>query len=155
MNRNDGLTMHAVKDMMNDYRVIRHDGLGYIKLRPAHTVSRHRDTLEYFKLVIDERKDSKIVVVSHMAPSAQSVHLKYKNAQLVNGAYYSDLSEFILDRPQIQLWIHGHTHHNFDYTIGTTRVVCNPRGYVGYERGTQEQDPYYPMIIDLDIDDKK
>jgi len=51
----------------------------------------------------------------------------------MNGAYHSDLSEFILDHPQIKLWTHGHTHHPFDYMIGGTRIVCNPRGYDGYE----------------------
>jgi hypothetical protein len=24
-------------------------------------------------------------------------------------------------------------HENFDYQIGETRVVCNPRGYIGHE----------------------
>jgi len=28
-----------------------------------------------------------------------------------------------------RLWLHGHTHSPRDYVIGTTRVVCNPRGY--------------------------
>ena len=28
-----------------------------------------------------------------------------------------------------RLWLHGHTHSARDYVIGTTRVVCNPRGY--------------------------
>jgi hypothetical protein len=27
--------------------------------------------------------------------------------------------------------------------------VANPRGYVGYERDTQELDPYYPQIIEV------
>jgi hypothetical protein len=51
----------------------------------------------------------------------------------MNGGYHSDLSEFILDHPEIVLWTHGHTHELFDYTIGDTRIVCNPRGYIGYE----------------------
>ena len=51
----------------------------------------------------------------------------------MNGGYHSDLSEFILDNPQIKLWTHGHTHEDFDYMIGSTRVVCNPRGYINYE----------------------
>ena len=51
----------------------------------------------------------------------------------MNGAYSSDLSELMLDHPQIRMWTHGHTHHNFDYMIGQCRVVCNPRGYIGYE----------------------
>ena len=51
----------------------------------------------------------------------------------MNGGYSSDLESFIIDRPQIKLWTHGHTHDDFDYTIGSTRVVCNPRGYDSYE----------------------
>jgi hypothetical protein len=51
----------------------------------------------------------------------------------MNGAYSSDLDQFILDRPQIKLWTHGHTHEPFDYMIGSTRVVCNPRGYINHE----------------------
>lgn len=149
MNNYDPLTLHAVSDMMNDYRMIRHDGLGYTKLRPAHTVLRHRDTLSYFKTVIDERKDSKVVVVSHMAPSYQSIHENYRNDKIMNGAYYTELSEFILDRPQIKTWIHGHVHTDFDYQVGDCRVVCNPRGYVGFERDTQENDPYQPLLIEV------
>jgi hypothetical protein len=30
---------------------------------------------------------------------------------------------------RVRLWVHGHTHDSFDYTIKGTRVVCNPRGY--------------------------
>jgi hypothetical protein len=51
----------------------------------------------------------------------------------MNGGYSSDLSAFILDNPQIKLWTHGHTHEDFDYMLGSTRIVCNPRGYDGYE----------------------
>lgn len=50
LNRGDPMTLHAVGDMMNDYRVIRHDGLGYTKLRPAHTLGRHRESVEYFSI---------------------------------------------------------------------------------------------------------
>jgi hypothetical protein len=133
MNRGDPITLYTVANGMNDYRVIRHDGLGYTKLRPAHTLSRHRRSLEFIGNSIKDNPAERIVVVSHMAPSELSINPKYKNDRYMNGAYYSDLSEFILDRPQIALWCHGHVHTPFDYTIGNTRVVCNPRGYEGYE----------------------
>jgi Icc-related predicted phosphoesterase len=133
MNKGDPLTLHAVADMMNDYRIIRHDGHGYSKLRPAHTAARHRRSVEYIRTIIEGRFDEKFVVVGHMAPSKLSVHPRYQNDTLMNGAYASDLSEFIMDHPQIKLWTHGHTHHKFDYMIGSTRIVCNPRGYIGYE----------------------
>lgn len=133
MNKYDPLTLHAVRDMMNDYRAIRNDYNGFIPLKPADTVERHRKTREYIFHVADENKDKKIVVVTHHTPSFQSCSEQYKHDYLMNGAYHSELSEEILQRPQIKLWTHGHTHHCFDYTIGETRVVCNPRGYDGYE----------------------
>jgi Icc-related predicted phosphoesterase len=119
--------------MMNDYRVIRNDEHGYSKLRPAHTVHRHQQTLSYLKQVLADMKDKKVVFVGHHAPSAMSTHDRYKHNvhYIMNGGYHSELSEFILDHPQLVLVTHGHMHDPFDYNIGTTRVVCNPRGYKG------------------------
>lgn len=134
MNKFDPLTLHAVRDMMNDYRATVNDKAGFRKLKPADTVERHRLTRDYIELIADENKDKKVVVVTHHSPSFQSMHPMYANDHIMNGAYHSDLSELILDRPQIKLWTHGHTHHPFDYTIGECRVVCNPRGYDGYEQ---------------------
>jgi len=129
MNKGDPLTMHAIGDMMNDFRVIKNDHHGYTKLRPAHVMDRHRKTVGYIQQIVDFNKDKKCVVVGHHAPSFQSISVQYKHETLMNGGYASDLSEFILDRPQIKLWTHGHMHQTFDYMIGETRVVCNPRGY--------------------------
>ena len=129
MNRADPLTLHAVNDMMNDFSLIRNDEQGYTKLRPAHTVMRHRNTLEYIRLMMEGKFDEKFVVVGHHAPTFLSVHEHYRNEHLMNGAYASDLSDFILDHPQIKLWTHGHMHDPCDYMMGETRVVCNPRGY--------------------------
>ena len=75
----------------------------------------------------------KYVVVGHHAPCKASTHPKYIDDTMMNGAYSSDLSDFILDRPCIKLWVHGHMHDTFDYMVGSTRVVCNPRGYYGHE----------------------
>jgi len=138
MNKGDPLTLHSVRDMMNDFRVIKKDLEGYTNLKPHDTVVRHKHMLGYIKTVVAERPDEKFVVVGHHSPSFQSVHEGYRGETLMNGAYHSDLSEFILDRPQIKLWVHGHTHHPFDYMIGETRVVCNPRGYEsdGYSEDT-------------------
>jgi DNA repair exonuclease SbcCD nuclease subunit len=132
-NKGDPLTMHALTDMMNDFRIIRNDEHGYTKLRPAHIMHRHQQTLSYLKAVLPDMKDKKVVFVGHHTPSYQSIHDRYKKDYLMNGGYHSDLSEFILDHPGIKLWTHGHTHEPFDYMIGTTRVVCNPRGYAGHD----------------------
>ncbi len=133
MNKADPITLHAARDMMNDFRVIRKEHDGYTKLKPADTVYRHRDTLAYIEEIVDRKEVEKYVVVGHHSPSFQSCHDTYKDDAIMNGCYHSDLSNTILDRPQIKLWTHGHTHHPFDYMIGETRIVCNPRGYDGYE----------------------
>ena len=134
LNKGDPLTLHAVRDMMNDFKLIRDDSRGFCKLKPASTVDRHRRTLEYIRQVIlnvRERQNvaERVVVVGHHTPSFQSCDPMYANDYLMNGAYHTDLSEFMLDHPEIVLWTHGHTHHCYDYTIGSCRVVCNPRGY--------------------------
>lgn len=133
MNKFDPLTLHAVRDMMNDYRATVNDKAGFRKLKPADTVERHRETRDYIKHIVREHKDKRCVVVGHHSPSFQSVHPMYAHEKIMNGAYHSDLSEIMLDNPQIKLWTHGHTHHCFDYMIGESRVVCNPRGYDQYE----------------------
>ena len=138
MNRRDPLTMHAIEGMMNDFRIIRNDKRSYAAMSALDVAIRHDRTLAYIKLMVQEHKDKKCVVVGHHSPSFQSVHPIYAHETLMNGGYHSDLSEFILDHPQIKLWTHGHTHHPFDYVIGETRIVCNPRGYENgsYSEGT-------------------
>lgn len=149
-NKGDPLTQYHLKDAMNDYRTIRHDYDGYRTIRPSDTMSRHIQTKEYIRSVIlnvRERKDpeSKIVVVTHHSPSTQSIHPRYDHDHLMNGGYHSSLEEFIMDHPEIVLWTHGHTHHPFDYKVGDTRIVCNPRGYEA--DGYSEDSGWNPNIV--------
>lgn len=129
MNKRDPLTMRAIEGMMNDFRIIRNDKKDYSRLHALDVVIRHEKTLGYIEHIVQEYKDKKCVVVGHHSPSFQSVSKMYKDQKLMNGGFHSELSEFILDHPQIKLWTHGHTHQPFDYMIGETRIVCNPRGY--------------------------
>ena len=64
----------------------------------------------------------------------------------MNGGFASNLSEFIMDRPQIKVWQHGHMHNVSDYMMGETRVVCNPRGYIKYEQRAKEFELKYLEI---------
>ena len=83
------------------------------------------------KLTTELAKKQPMVVVSHFAPSHMSMHEKYKDQKPfeINYHFVNRLDQQIEDNPEIKLWIHGHTHTQFDYTIGETRVVCNPRGF--------------------------
>jgi len=97
---------------------------------PEDSVADHEKMLAYIDHVT--RDPGSYIVVGHHCPSEQSVADMYKG-NLLNGAFRSKLDDFIEARPQIRYWLHGHTHHNFNYWIGETRVVCNPRGYIGHE----------------------
>jgi len=148
-NKGDPVTIEILKEGMNDYRVIRNSDLSFTKLTPYHTIAHHRKSLDYIASVVRTDPNKKYVVCGHHAPSYESIHEKYRNTHHMNGGYASDLSEFILDYPQIKLWTHGHVHDVFDYMIGETRIVCNPRGYVGFERGDEIDDPFYPITIEV------
>ena len=145
MNNRDPLTMHAIEGMMNDFRIIRNDKRSFATMSALDVAIRHDKTLAYIKIVLEQNKDKKCVVVGHHTPSFQSLHPMYANDRLMNGGYHTELSEFILDHPQIALWTHGHTHHPFDYKIGETRVVCNPRGYEN--DGYSERTGWNPNIV--------
>lgn len=154
MNRNDPMTLHMISKMMNDFRIVDNSDrevtyktfddpenpdkptfrTRVAKFSPQDAVDEHVKCLAYIQQVYDDTPPWKtVVVVGHHTPSHTSCHPRYKDDREMNGGYHSDLSEFILDRPGIKLWTHGHTHELFDYMIGGTRVVCNPRGYIGHE----------------------
>jgi Icc-related predicted phosphoesterase len=135
MNKEDPITMQQMAYCMNDYRGVQNSEKQF---RPDDTVVDHKEFLKGLDLALSLYPNHPFVVVGHHAPSKQSTHPRYKTEWLMNGAYSTNLDDFILDRRQIKLWTHGHTHEEFDYMIGTTRVVCNPRGYDGYEARADE-----------------
>jgi DNA repair exonuclease SbcCD nuclease subunit len=154
MNGEDEMTMNHVSRRMNDFQICENSAemVNYrtfdteddhkkvrfktraATLSPRHVVEDHKAML---KVIEDTYADTPpwktVVVCTHHAPSKGSEHPRYKNDQLMNGAYNSQLDQFIMDRPGIKLWTHGHTHEDFDYMIKGCRVVCNPRGYINYE----------------------
>lgn len=144
MNEADPLTMYHMKSMMSDYKHITHhyvEKSAYFRLQPEVTVETFYRSRDYIKMVVEGKHDQKFVVCTHHAPTKASLHPRYAHDTIMNGAYSSDLSEFILDNPQIKVWTHGHTHDPFDYMVGSTRVICNPRGYAGYEERAEQFDP--------------
>jgi predicted phosphodiesterase len=116
-------------------------------LSPQDAVVDHKAMLKVIEDAYNDIPPWKTVVVcTHHAPSKGSEHPRYKHDQLMNGAYNSRLDGFIMDRPGIKLWTHGHTHEDFDYVIGSTRVVCNPRGYINYE---SRADSWTPKLVEV------
>ena len=144
MNRRDNRTLHDISRMMNDFRCVDNsakteDGRGWPgRFNTIDAANDHDVMVAFVRATVEANPAGRYVVVGHHAPSRLSTHPKYQDQFIMNGGYSSQLDDFILDHPQIKLWTHGHTHHPFDYVIGETRIVCNPRGYEadGYSEGT-------------------
>jgi Icc-related predicted phosphoesterase len=125
---------------MNDYHqsIMRkgQDGWagGDIKMSVHNTVGWHRETVKFLTEELSKDFDGKTVVVTHHLPSFKSVHPQYTGS-ILNHGFASDLDSLI-EETQPDIWFHGHTHSNCDYKIGKTWVLCNPRGYHGYELNT-------------------
>lgn len=124
----NALEMMEAAQCMNDYKTVRITSK-YRKMNPDDTLSFHKKSRKFLTEKLNEMKMRKIWVMTHHAPSYQSVHPKYRFAGIANGAYVTDMDDYILAHPQIKVWSHGHTHNSFDYNIGDCRVICNPRGY--------------------------
>lgn len=145
----DTFTMHNAATAMNDYRGVKNsDDTVSWKFLPKHALRDHTRMVGYLQNCMDTyresgREDNRVVVITHHAPSRLSIDEKYAHDRLMNGNFYTPLDDFICANPQIQLWIHGHMHDPFDYGLGGTRVICNPRGYMGYEQRAREFELMY------------
>lgn len=136
--------MQIAESYMNDFKYNHYNIAGTLdnydnengatvrRLRPQNCETMHYKTLNAIKYACEQFPDKKIVVVTHHAPHEKSIGERYVNSK-ANASYVSDLSEFIMNHPNIKLWCHGHIHSNSDYMIGDCRVVCNPRGYEMYK----------------------
>jgi len=114
------------QEKLSDFAVIRTTP-GHRPLWPEETIEWHRASHAWLEAKLAEPHDGPTVVVTHHGPSVRSIHPRY-NGQWLNGAFASDLGNLVATSGAA-LWVHGHTHDSFDYHLGETRVVCNPRGY--------------------------
>lgn len=113
------------------------------KFTPALSQLLFDGSVAWLEQKFRERHDGPTVVITHFAPSRDSIHPRFSHS-LLNACFVSDLKSRIL-RWQPQLWMHGHTHDSFDYRIGETRVIANPRGYV--RNGVAENPSFDPELV--------
>lgn len=124
-NNSDPSSMVFMKRVMSDFRVIRN---GKLAFSPDDMVEAFNKNIAFINNAT-KNTSKQYAVVTHHGVSERCVAEQYKNEYFVNGAFRSRLDQFIRDRPQIKSWVSGHTHHAYDFEIGDTRVMCNPRGY--------------------------
>jgi Icc-related predicted phosphoesterase len=130
-------SMNLCEHGMNDYRLIGQldvDDLTYFNryhhrtITPEFLLETFNRSLAYIKNILMLYPDKEIVVMTHHAPSSKSLNKEHIGNGM-DGAYYSDLSNFILDNPNIKYWISGHTHVQVEYEIGNTTCLSNCMGY--------------------------
>lgn len=142
-----GSASWTAKRRIADYQFIRiHDRI----LNPSDTLEMHNNTLIKMKHAF-QSFEGKRVILSHHLPHPKSVHDMYRGDP-INVAFASDLTD-VIRYTKPDLWIHGHTHHNFDYFIVCqgfpTHIVCNPRGYL--TRNGDFENPHFreDFVVEL------
>ncbi|MFA5522276.1 MAG: metallophosphoesterase [Castellaniella sp.] len=146
-------TMRAVEHAIHDYHYI-DSGAGpageRIHLRPEAVYEDHRVSLAWLESTLGalHARGETAVLVTHHGFSRRSIHEHFRDNAL-NGAFVSECADMI-KRTAPLLAIHGHVHNSFDYRLGTTRVLVNPRGYTRRD-DTQENLAFDPCLgLDLE-----
>lgn len=116
--------MREAKRCLVDHECIR--CAPHAMFSPAQAQALHRESIAWLTAELSESAKEKTVVVTHHLPSMQSMAERFKGHPL-SAAFASNVDHLV---QHADLWIHGHTHDNFDYRLGNCRVVCNPRGYL-------------------------
>lgn len=130
--------MLTAEDIMSDYKVIDFGPQNRV-LRARDTARLHAQSVVWLRSELGKRKNpGNIIIVTHHAPSIRS-EAPYHLQSMLSAAFASNLDSLV-EQSGVPLWIHGHTHHNVDYKIGSTRVLTNQRGYPqerskGFEAG--------------------
>lgn len=130
-NKRDPMVMLLIPGLIKDQQYINFGG-GYRKTRPEDFYNIHIKTRDFiFANATRDDPDQKVVVITHHAPSRQSVASRYLEPQwdVLNYGYYTDLETRIhYEGQDIDYWFHGHMHHTDEYFIGDTKVVLHARG---------------------------
>ncbi|HKU84771.1 MAG TPA: metallophosphoesterase [Casimicrobiaceae bacterium] len=119
--------MDVGRRFLRDFTRIRNTDDSPSPFTPEDAAALFHVQSRWLKARLATRFDGPTVVITHHAPSPQSIHPRFADSPL-NACFVSD-AEYLLDGLQAHLWVHGHTHDSFDYVVNGTRVVCNPRGY--------------------------
>ena len=138
-----GAAMAGARHLMRDFSRIRIGDATNALFTPADSVALFERHADWLDCQLDAPHAGPTVVITHHAPSRQSIHPRYADS-LLNACFVSD-AERLARGDRAQLWIHGHTHDSFDYALHGTRVVCNPRGYA--KAGVNENPRFDPDFM--------
>ncbi|WP_144156674.1 metallophosphoesterase [Paraburkholderia sp. BCC1885] len=114
---------------------------------PADTLALHAKARAWLESELAKPFGGKTIVVTHHAPHRLSLAGRYADDRASAG-FVNHLPTLV--RQPVALWIHGHTHSAFDYTVDGTRVVCNPRGHFDRRTGQRENPQFaWDKIVEI------
>jgi Icc-related predicted phosphoesterase len=145
---NKAKAMKVAADQMNDYKLIliRDDATGKTRrLTPEDTEFLHVHEVAWIENHLRDEHDGPVVVVTHHSPG--SLDDEY-DGEILNAAFTSPSVVALIEQYQPALWVHGHQHRSFDYQIGETRVLSNPKGYGPFAGGRlPENKEFVPDLV--------
>ncbi|TLS78278.1 phosphoesterase [Mariprofundus erugo] len=106
----------------------------------------HDESRQWLERELQRPFAGKTVVVTHHAPSLQSIARKAWHQPLTNCYVAANMEKYMCG---VDVWIHGHTHNSADYVIGGCRVVCNPRGYPDEQSECENEDFDPRKVIEI------
>lgn len=127
---------------VRDFSRIDTDEVGGQPFSPTDAIDLFERHSAWLQAKLAEPFAGPTVVITHHAPSPKSLHPRFATAPL-SACFVSDL-EYLMGKERVVLWVHGHTHDSFDYTVKGTRVLCNPRGYA--REGKNENAAFDPKL---------
>lgn len=145
--------MYFAHKSMNDFMQITYENK---PLTAKILLDIHRKSRAWLKSKIDDSFDGRTVVVTHHAPSYQSlIHANDLKEEDLNhvikgnrrpddrservASYASDVEDLAV---KVDFWLHGHIHAPLMYNLDKCLVVCNPRGYI---RGPLKSSIWWPI----------
>lgn len=120
--------IEAARTHNPDYQKIRQGARAFAPEDSIALCTRHR---AWLAAELAHPFAGETVAITHFAPHPRSIAPAFANHR-ANPAFVVDLDAAM---GRAALWIHGHTHTFFDYSVRGTRVICNPRGYPGEATG--------------------
>ncbi|MFT6901851.1 MAG: Icc-related predicted phosphoesterase [Colwellia sp.] len=121
---------YECQQVMTDYKKIKKLP-NYSKIRSIDTALYNKLSVNWLGKTLSELRGQTNVVITHHGPSMRSVPA-HKTEDITTSAYVSNLESFIGEH-DIDYWVHGHLHNSSSYNIGSTTVICNPKGYPSEE----------------------
>lgn len=94
---------------------------------------KHKKDLMYINKMSNycNSKNLELVVITHHCPTYKvlnnNMEKKNKKKDKYVSLYVSNL-DYMIENSNINTWICGHIHQNFDFSVGNTRIVGNQRG---------------------------